>query len=71
MRLFKLLLVLLACVAAAPAVAGPYEDARVAHEKGDYATALPLWRSLADQGDPRGQNNLAIMYANGRGVAQD
>ena len=71
MRLLKLLLILFMCAAAAPAVAGLYEDARVATDKGDYATALTLWRSLADQGDPRGQNNLGLMYANGQGVPQD
>jgi TPR repeat protein len=36
---------------AAPAEAGPFEDASAAYERGDYATALRLWRPLADQGD--------------------
>lgn len=40
MRLLKLLLVLFVC-AAGPAVAGPFEDAAEAYNKGDYATAIP------------------------------
>src|SRR6202050_2120484 len=43
------------------AVAGPFEDAVVAHEGGDYATAMRLSRPLAEQGDPRAQLMLGIM----------
>jgi hypothetical protein len=32
------------------AVAGPFEDGLAAHDRGDYATALRLWRPLAEQG---------------------
>lgn len=56
---------------AAPVVAGPLEDADSAHSKGDYASALPLWRRLADQGDTRAQGKLGGMYYNGHGVPQD
>jgi TPR repeat protein len=71
MRLLKLLLVLCVCVAAMPAVAGPYEDAVSAYSQGDYRTALDLYQPLADQGDARAQHNLGVMYANGQGVPQD
>ena len=70
MRLLKLLLVLFVC-AAGPAVAGPLDDGVAAHDKGDYAAALRLWRPLADKGDADAQYNLGRMYANGRGVPQD
>jgi hypothetical protein len=30
--------------------AGSYEDGTAAYQKGDYATALQLWRSIAGQG---------------------
>ncbi len=70
MRLIALLLVVCVC-AAAPAVAGPFEDGLAAAEKGDYAKALRLWRPLADQGLASAQYNLGIMYFNGRGVPQD
>ena len=43
MRLLKLLLLLFVC-AAGPAIAGPFEDAAAAFDKGDYATALKLAR---------------------------
>ena len=55
----------------APMAAGPFEDAMVAYERGDYATALRLYRPLADQGGARAQVNLGFMYDQGRGVAQN
>ena len=70
MRLLKVLLILLVC-AAGPAVAGPFEDGLTAAQKGDYTTAMRLWRSLADQGDARAQLNLGVMYRDGQGVPQD
>jgi TPR repeat protein len=72
MRLLKMLLVLFVC-AAGPAVAGPFEDADAAYNKGDYATVLRLMRPLAEaeQGLADAQFNLGIMYANGQGVPQD
>jgi TPR repeat protein len=53
------------------AVAGPFEDADAAYQRGDYATALRLWRPLAEQGSANAQYVLGIMYANGRGVPQN
>jgi hypothetical protein len=53
------------------AVGGPFEDAAAAYEKGDYATVMRLIRPLAEQGDPRAQNGLGLMYANGEGVPED
>ena len=70
MRLLKLLLVLFVC-AATPAAAGPLEDAAAAYLKGDYATALRLWRPLADQGDASAQTGLGNSYYDGHGVSQD
>jgi TPR repeat protein len=54
-----------------PVAADPFEDAKVAYVRGDYATALRLWRSLADQGDASAQSNLGLMYSEGRGAPQD
>jgi TPR repeat protein len=53
------------------AVAGPFEDAAAAYERGDYKTASRLWRTLAEQGLAMAQLNLGIMYAKGNGVPQD
>ena len=38
---------------------------------GDYTGALNAWQPLADQGDPRAQYSMAILYLKGRGVGQD
>ena len=54
----------------APAWAG-LDEAVAAYQRGDYATALREWRSLAEQGDAGAQSNLGIMYDNGQGVTQD
>ena len=46
-------------------------EAIKAQENGDYETALKIWRSLADQGQPfsqLAQHSLALMYQNGNGV---
>jgi hypothetical protein len=53
------------------AFGGPFEDADAFYEHGDYTAALARFRSLADQGDPRGQFSLGAMYSLGFGVAQD
>lgn len=46
--------------------AGPLEDAQAAYERKDYATALRVWRPLAEQGDAQAQYNLGQMYRNDR-----
>ena len=42
--------------------AGPFEDGLAAADRGDYATALSLWRPLAEQGNGNAQHNLGVMY---------
>ena len=51
--------------------AGPYEDGWAAFTRGDYATALSLWRPLAARGNANAQGFLGLMYGNGQGVPQD
>ena len=53
------------------AIAGPFEDAVAAYQRKDYASALSLFRSLAEQGDTRAQGNLGVMYSHGEGVPKD
>jgi len=50
------------------AIAGDVEDGLAAAKKGDFATALRLWKPLAEQGNARAQNNLGFMYANRGGI---
>ena len=61
---------LLAVGIAGSAVAGPFEDRRAAFQRCDYATAVELWRPLAEQGDAVVQALLGLMYANGAGVPE-
>jgi TPR repeat protein/S1-C subfamily serine protease/uncharacterized protein YecT (DUF1311 family) len=55
----------------AAVAAGAFKDGLNASKRGDYATAMRIWRSLADQGDAAAQHNLGLMYANGQGVPQN
>ena len=52
------------------ASADPFDDGASCFERGDYATALQIWRPLAEH-DPRGATNLGVMYAAGLGVQKD
>ena len=68
----KRLLVGLALMAVCgSALAGPWEDGVTAADRGDYVTAMRLWRPLADQGDADVQVILGVMYRDGQGVTQD
>jgi hypothetical protein len=66
-----LLIGLMLTVSGGVVSAGPYEDAVAAAERGDYATAVRLWRALAEQGNARAQGAIGRMYERGLGVNQD
>jgi len=51
--------------------AGQFEDGVAAYERGDNATALRLFQSLAKQGNAEAQYRLGNMYDDGKGVTQD
>ena len=57
--------IVLALSFAAPVAAGTFEDAAAAISRGDYTTALRLWRALAAQGDVKAQMWLGQMYEHG------
>src|SRR6266550_4220467 len=38
---------------------------------GDYATALKVWRPLAERDEPRSQAGIGFMYHRGMGVSAD
>ena len=48
-----------------------FDQGLVAYEKGDYKAAFAEFKPLAEQGDADAQYNLALMYRNGKGTAQD
>jgi TPR repeat protein len=63
--------VLLMLSVAAPVAAESLEDAVAAYRRADYATALRLYRPLADQGLAVAQFNLGLMYDIGQGILQN
>jgi TPR repeat protein len=64
-------IVVLHLATASFALAETYKDALLAYETGDLATALRLYRSLAERGDIRAQQGLGRMYARGEGVERN
>jgi TPR repeat protein len=58
-------------LAAGPVLAVPLEDGEAAYSRKDYATALRLFRPLAQDGNAKAQRNLGLMYEIGRGVPKD
>lgn len=72
--LFGALLTALLALPAAAQTSGAaktYDEARAAYSKKDYATALRLFRHLAQRGNARAQDALGSMYARGEGVPRD
>ena len=63
--------ILLILSLAVQVAADPLEDAIVAYNRGEYATALRLFQQLADKGSAIAQFNVGTMYANGQGVRQN
>ena len=53
------------------AAAGPLEDGQAAYQRGDFATALRIFRPLAEQGNAEAQRMLGTAFASGQGVPQD
>ncbi len=65
--------VMLLCVALSVpvgAVAANAAQALQAQQVGDFATAMHVWMSLAQGGDPVAEYNLGLLYRHGQGVAQ-
>src|ERR1700761_190325 len=53
------------------ATADSLQDGARYFQRADYPRALASWRPLAIQGNPVAQNNLGIMYLDGKGVPQN
>jgi uncharacterized protein len=69
---YALATAILVSSAPAPAIAGLFEDGVDAALRGDYATAIRLWRPLAEQGNSIAQTNIGNIYDGGAGaVPQD
>ena len=70
MKLF-LTTLLLAITLSSTVFGDDFSDGLAAYKKGDYKTAMRLWKPLAEQGDASAQSNLGFMYSNGEGVPED
>jgi uncharacterized protein len=55
---------------ASSALAG-FDEGIAAYKRSDYALAMQEWKPLAEEGNAGAQNNLGVMYLNGRGVQKD
>jgi len=62
---------LIAGLFVATVFAGPFEDAATAYDRGDYATAMRLFRPMAENTDAVAQYYLGDLYEKGRGMPQD
>ncbi|SOD67320.1 tetratricopeptide repeat protein [Alysiella filiformis] len=43
----------------------------IAYEQGDFATAFAEWTKLSENGNAQAHHNLAMLYENGQGVAEN
>lgn len=59
------------CLLSAQPVFAGFDEAAVAFAVGDYGKALEEVRPLAEQGDPRGQYAMGVLYENGFAVTKD
>ena len=69
--IFIALALLTALLGIPVAAAQTFDEAMAAYDRRDYATAIRGFRVYAEQGSPRAQYSLGLMYANGEGVPQD
>lgn len=70
-RIIGGLIVTAQILGSAIAVAGLWEDGMAAYNRGDYLPAIRLFRPLAEQGNPKAQNVLGVMYRKGEGVTRN
>ncbi len=62
---------MVAVMISAPLAAATVKDGVDAWQRGDYASAIAMWRPLAEGGDADAAFNLAQAYKLGRGVTAD
>jgi hypothetical protein len=71
MRRILATLAVIALLFSAGSAWADFDDGWAAFERGDYATALRVFRPLAEQGDSASQFTLAGMYIKGWGVPKN
>lgn len=70
-RLARLICLCCGLLCAAAASADAIQEGIAAHKAGDYKTAIEKWQALIQEGRPEGSFYMGVMYAEGKGVAQD
>ncbi len=63
--------ILLVLLLTSGTAAGPFDQGFAAYGRGDYATALQLWRPPAEKGHAEAQYFVGGMYESGEGVPQN
>lgn len=71
MKFLLSVLVVWVSLLSAPAIAQDFDSGLAAAERGDYETALKVWRVLAKKGDSEAQYYLGSMYDRGLGIQQN
>src|SRR3989442_662393 len=69
--ILNLCALLVAGVLGQPLLAADYAEGLRAFQRNDFATALRIWRPLAERGDDSAQHGLGMAYQHGMGVAAD
>lgn len=69
--MFRIYLTLLLALMCQWVSADTLGEALAAKGRGDFAAAYPLWVKLANEGDDKAAIEVALMYHQGLGVAQD
>ena len=67
----KKLITTLFLILATAVWAGDFEAGAAAYKKGDYKTAMKLWKPMAEKGNAYAQYALGEMYEYGNGVSED
>ena len=64
-------LAVLALLLAAGSARADYQSGLTAFDAGDFRKAAAEWQAAAEQGDPRSQHGLGLLYDSGRGFPED
>jgi hypothetical protein len=69
-KLFLIPILLLSLISTPCFSEGGYKEGWAAYIRGDYPTAMKLYRKGAEEGEQKAQYNLGVMYENGVGISE-
>ncbi len=70
-RIAAILAVVVALLFSAGSAWADFDDATKAYQRGDFSTALRMYKLLAEHGSAKAQTSLGVMYIRGDGVPKD